>query len=51
MPFTQSLLKGDRKYYVILIQKDAAFPKNSPWNIAADFGIEMSFSKKCILLD
>ena len=48
MPFTQSLLKGDRKYYVILIQKDAAFPKNSPWNIAADFDVDMSFSAEQI---
>ena len=48
MPFTQSLLKGDRKCYVILIQKDAAFPKNSPWNIAADFDVDMSFSAEQI---
>ena len=48
MPFTQSLLKRDRKCYVILIQKDAAFPKNSPWNIAADFDVDMSFSAEQI---
>lgn len=41
-------MKGDRKCYVILIQKDAAFPKNSPWNIAADFDVDMSFSAEQI---
>ena len=46
--FYAELIEGDRKCYVILIQKDAAFPKNSPWNIAADFDVDMSFSAEQI---